>query len=200
MLRNKALNQALELGTIYVWGWYLGLGGSNTADLPHSIPQPKRGALGDIPTCSVFTAIRADGSDLLVRNLLSHQLLFLIDMIQWRSYTGHTQRSSKLKFCLMLIPSNDVTKDDSKNSTFGAPLKKGNNYIFNMKPPYLWNLNWSQTQCEGLLFLEYKWWYFYTWLLKCLARGCYNSKRGQMTYATTIGQNMPIHVCANDTD
>lgn len=133
-------------------------------------------------------------------NLLSHQLLFLIDMIQWRSYTGHTQRSSKLKFCLMLIPSNDVTKDDSKNSTFGAPLKKGNNYIFNMKPPYLWNLNWSQTQCEGLLFLEYKWWYFYTWLLKCLARGCYNSKRGQMTYATTIGQNMPIHVCANDTD
>lgn len=26
MLRNKAVNQALEFGTIYVSGWYLGLG------------------------------------------------------------------------------------------------------------------------------------------------------------------------------
>ena len=68
MLRNKAVNQALELGTIYVSGWYLGLGGSNTPDLPLQ-SHSQRGALGDIPTCSVFTATRADGSDL-VRNFI----------------------------------------------------------------------------------------------------------------------------------
>ena len=70
MLRNKAVNQALEFGTIYVSGWYLGLGWIKDIWPTHSIPQPKRGALGDIPTCSVSTAIRADGSDLLVRNFI----------------------------------------------------------------------------------------------------------------------------------
>lgn len=38
------------------------------------------------------------------------------------------------------------------------------------------------------------------WLLKCLARGCYSSKRDQVTYASTIGQNVPKHQSANGTD
>lgn len=38
------------------------------------------------------------------------------------------------------------------------------------------------------------------WLLYCLVRGCCSSKRDQITYASAIGQNVPIHKCANGAD
>ena len=87
MLRNKAVNQALELGTIYVSGWYLGLGGSNTSDLPIQ-SHSQREELLVTSLLVLFLQLSESWwkwSSCQEFHLLSHQLLFLIDMIRWRS-------------------------------------------------------------------------------------------------------------------
>lgn len=129
MLRNKAFNQALELGTIYVWGWYPGLGGSNTADLPHPIQSLSQREELLVTSLLVLFSQLSEQMEVIFMSGISftfpsvtfphwHDTVKVI----YRSYTEKLK--AKLKFCLVLIPSNDVTKDDSKNSKSGAPLKK----------------------------------------------------------------------------
>lgn len=119
----------------------------------HSTPWPKEGALGDIPTCSDYIAIRADGWDPFGQefHLLSCQLLFLSDVM------GHIQSSAKQCWNSAQCDScNDVTKDGSRNSKFGVSSKK-ETITFLTRNLYSYEIL-TDPRCNSarLLFLEYK--------------------------------------------
>lgn len=100
MLRNKAENKALEAWCHLCTRTEPGIGESNTSDLPtHSTPWPEKGTPGgtDIPACSDYTAIRADGKTLMWR------ISFTFSLVTFPRWCAQSNAESLLGVILAIM-------------------------------------------------------------------------------------------------
>ena len=106
------------LGAPYIDEWYLRPGGSNTSYLHIQLPGQKKELLVT-PYIVLITPL----SELMEETLLSGISFTLYQLL--KDVMAHIQSSSKQRWNFAQRDScNDVTKDSSRNSKFGASFKK----------------------------------------------------------------------------